>query len=1078
MSLLDDLRGLDISDIVDARGSLTASISAPGIQSTVQAGPASSALGDLGSALDTLREGVPDAAALLRPLAEAFGPLAGRFGADHLPIAELGDAVREGLEFVISLAASVSGEPAEFGRIFGTPLEEAMRVVGDQAGAAASLFGAGADAFASLMDGDAPTDPAAIVALAAELLLPLPHATLSSGRDALARVTASATALHLPRDRIHGLTVAIEAVAVAATPAALDAALRELAQVRVHLLGVLRDDLAFVSSEAARLRPSQLLAPLAAAGGALRLGRESVIDFLDSLRVGIVSLRAAIADLDLDLIRNFLEQLTPQLEAQARVLIEVPVDRAVEAAKDFIRRKLRELPVRALRAEVTRFLHEVAQTIEDAGLDGPAKAAHQLLADVTGKLDPAELTAAVHAALQQVNAALHAALDGVIDALDAIVARVDELAGTARDILGHLADALATFKTAVDGIAAAIAGLGIEEARDQMVEKLRTLRETVSELLSNVPLPEPLRPQIEQLADMVQGIDLDAVFAPVREAAAQLRLPPTLGPTIEGGLAEAARVTENLIPATLAEQLSAEVGGVLDSVRGFNPASLLPDVTGYLEQGAQLIESLDPRPAAEAIRAPFQAVLDAFDKIHPNRLLAPVISAYDRLLGQLPSPDPQTMVTSIKGVFDSAGTVAARAVLEPAARAVGGPGGSASVAEPGAANPAPTAELPPPASEVHAGDAVRLIGVVPARLRTALASLEAGPAGDAMRAVDSLGAGLARDIRALAAALPDVARRLDGDFDAMLSALAPVQLNAQFALQARWGANSGRLRVSLDAVAVVNPGALRAELKTGLDSMRDAARGIAADSAAFHAELERLATALESGPIGRLEGDLDGLLAALDPEPIAVEVDGLVNDMLALAPRLLGELMPDLTAFVDRLQALLNHYHPGAQAQKFLTVIDVLREELEMFDPRRLAAELAEIHAVLRATLTAYDPRVLAEELAGVSRAAAASLRALNPQTLLGDITFFQEAIDRLSAADPGARLATIGTELTEVGERLRAIDVDGLLAAVNELAPRLEDGFEQLIKALRDEIVALLEALRFAGGSASASVSVSAQVS
>ncbi|MBL7599350.1 hypothetical protein INQ10_25320, partial [Escherichia coli] len=62
--------------------------------------------------------------------------------------------------------------------------------------------------------------------------------------------------------------------------------------------------------------------------------------------------------------------------------------------------------------------------------------------------------------------------------------------------------------------------------------------------------------------------------------------------------------------------------------------------------------------------------------------------------------------------------------------------------------------------------------------------------------------------------------------------------------------------------------------------------------------------------------------------------------------------------------------------------------------------------------------------------------------------------------------------------EELRAIDIGALIAAVNGLGPELVENFEALIEALQDEIVALLDALRYAGGSGSASVSASVSIS
>jgi len=55
MSLLDDLHGLDVSGVVNARGSITAAVNAPGLQSVLSSGPASSVVGSLGSSLDVVK---------------------------------------------------------------------------------------------------------------------------------------------------------------------------------------------------------------------------------------------------------------------------------------------------------------------------------------------------------------------------------------------------------------------------------------------------------------------------------------------------------------------------------------------------------------------------------------------------------------------------------------------------------------------------------------------------------------------------------------------------------------------------------------------------------------------------------------------------------------------------------------------------------------------------------------------------------------------------------------------------------------------------------------------------------------
>ncbi|MBL7373016.1 hypothetical protein INQ23_27255, partial [Escherichia coli] len=90
-----------------------------------------------------------------------------------------------------------------------------------------------------------------------------PHATLSDGRSAIADLLRQSGALRLPQGRFAGLNLALQAVAEARTRAALDAAIADLERVRGNTISVIADDMAFVASQAARLRPAQLLQPLA-----------------------------------------------------------------------------------------------------------------------------------------------------------------------------------------------------------------------------------------------------------------------------------------------------------------------------------------------------------------------------------------------------------------------------------------------------------------------------------------------------------------------------------------------------------------------------------------------------------------------------------------------------------------------------------------------------------------------------------------------------------------------------------------------------------------------------------------------
>ncbi|NWN27598.1 hypothetical protein GY662_22620, partial [Escherichia marmotae] len=83
-----------------------------------------------------------------------------------------------------------------------------------------------------------------------------------------------------------------------------------------------------------------------------------------------------------------------------------------------------------------------------------------------------------------------------------------------------------------------------------------------------------------------------------------------------------------------------------------------------------------------------------------------------------------------------------------------------------------------------------------------------------------------------------------------------------FALQANFSANTARFKASITVVAAASPSAMRAELETAFAPARAALHRLFTGSGGVVADLDRLAACLEATPLARLEGDLDGLLAA------------------------------------------------------------------------------------------------------------------------------------------------------------------------------------------------------------------------
>jgi hypothetical protein len=1069
-SLLDGLADLDLTKMLDARGSIRAAVSTEDLERLTSGGAAQTALAGLGTALAEVEEALQDPAALARPLADALGELGGAFALDDEVVGRYLGAVREGAELVAGLFEGLDGDPAALGRVFGSSLGEALELVEQSVGGSVNVALDPAREIRALIDAlerGVPSDPVALGRFAAETFLPFSAGALGDVRDRISGLHSGALSIQLPPDRTAGLLHALDgitAAAVAADEGALERALADLERIRATTVASITTDLGQAVELIGRLHVAETLEAVASVGDALQTAERGVLDALDQWRDQIVLVREQIESVDAEDVAAVFDRLLDLAEQAARGF-EASVDAQVERAKVWVRELLAHLGLRALRAELSAFIHSIAQEIEDADLDRFARDAHRVLEQLSSAITSANVAGEIREQLDHLRELLEGAVGQVAGALEDVKAELDRLMDPALEALQGAAQALGAFKATVDAVVADVNNLGIEEAGQQVVDTLREIRETAEQLLSVVPLPESLRPVVEQLIETVESVDLRPVLKQVEEAAAQLRIPDELGAEVEETLQKAQDAIDNLIPDTLVASIEQEVSDTLAVIGEFNPASFLGSVSEFVDSVADTIHDVDLTPIAQTLEPPFQEVLVAIDAVHPRTLLQPAIDVFDSLLGELPGGKAagDALTGGFKTLVGTSGDAVTRAATAPAQAVAPG----AQLAQP---EPTGTFEEPPHSDSVRAGDIVRVIGFIPAKVREGLLALEAGPAGEALRAIDDLTAGLARDLRSVEEALFEIEDRLDGGIDDLLAPLAVAQVRAQLAIRANFSAGSFHVEGALDAVALVGPGPLRSDLTEPLALARERAR-----AAAEHARdpvLGRIASALEQARLTGLAGDLDGLLAALDPEPIAVEVDRLVDAALRTGLDVLREVGEQLKSAVDRLKALLGQLNPGVQIQKFVTVLDVLREEVELLSPRRLADELAEVHAAIRDTVAAYDPARFVADLQAVLASLEAEVRALDPAQLLGGVSF-EEVENRLHAAVPTNILHDLDTSLDDVGRELGAIDPAGLLDAVNGLAPRVAQEFRGALEATKEEILALLKSLKFATGSASASVEV-----
>ncbi|WP_437569789.1 hypothetical protein [Sorangium sp. So ce542] len=1096
MGLIDDLNSLDLGAVINARASITVAVESPQLRALVEGkGVVEVILGDLGEGLGELQNIAADPTALVKPIAgalEGIGPL---LDTKDLPLSEYLEAVRAGVEIIAALLRMLGGDPSNLGKAFGFQLGDLL----GRAGAALDSLipTANADVVGGLRamfaSGDSvPVEPGAFAALAAEALIPLPRADLMKIRTEATALLGGARAIDLPPDRAHGLVVALDAVAAAPDAAALSRALAGLEQARAHAVESIAADVASVASRLGALRAGDALRRIGEVGAGLRSAQEGVLELFGVLRTTVAEARVQVEGIETQPIRDAIALIVAKIEEIVATAIIQPIEALAARAEAWARGLLAHLPLRELRSRLARFLHEVADKVGELGIDRFAGDIRAQLVRVQGAIGAADIPSKIRAALQQIEPVIRAALDAISAALDAIKVALDAIAGVAQPIAEKAVALLQQFRGIIDEIKASIEGLSIQGATEQVVDLVRQLRAKAEEMFQSVHLPDAAKPLVDQLVAELEGIDVGArILAPVKEQLAGFDVLEQLH--VNEALGEARRVLGNLIPSDLGKTIEAEVGKALEVFQAFDVAKLQGALAGFLDEIAKKVEGFGTGMLVELLRAPFKLVLEALDQLHPRKLLAPVITAYDGALGGLTLPDNATLLrqlgTMLGGAAKAGGATATGGrVGGPAEESAGSAGGGAAAGDGGAGAPpaggagsalASAVELPDFAS-LRPGDFVRFLGYLPRKLREKLESLEAGAARELVRAVDALSGGLARDLRSVADELAAVERRLDDGLAGALAPLAEARGRTQLALEARFSAGGGvDLEGAIAAIALVGPGPMHDAIADRIGDSRLALRDAAeVGVGALGFELHRIADLLDSLALSRVGGDLDALLAALDPEPLAVEIDRLCLAMIRKLPQIVDEVGADAERLMDLLKGTLAHMNPAVQAQRLLRVFDVLREELAILSPATLADELAVVHEALVQAVSAYDPAAFAGEIGGMFAAIGASIRAVDPAQWLRpeDLAFLTETTDRVSGLIPTEALAGAGAALTEAGKTLEAIDIDGLLDDVEGMRDRIMGELERAIDEIAAEISALLASIKYAGsgGSASAEGSIS----
>ena len=382
MSLLDDIKGIDLSAVVNARASISVSLSGDDFQALIQGQGITQALSSLGTAIDALKSAQGEPQALLVPLVDAVAGLSGHFQTGDIEIAEFIDVIREGAEIITQILASIGdGDPTAFKMPTGERLGDVLDHVANFTGHFSSVGFDGAanvKALIDRIDQGFPADARQFAESAVDLLLPYDVSHLTAIRTGLDSMISGAATIAVNVNINAGLLASLERIRLAAeakNATVVNQELNQLVNIRNNTINSIRAILGQVTAQIQALNIAQHVAVIEQFAGAFRISSEGALEFLQNLQRQFAAVRTLIETAELPELGPIIDNIALKAEEMLRQTIEVPIDRAVNDLKTWLRDQLAHLKLRYYRGQVTAFFANVEKQIRAADLDGPAREA-------------------------------------------------------------------------------------------------------------------------------------------------------------------------------------------------------------------------------------------------------------------------------------------------------------------------------------------------------------------------------------------------------------------------------------------------------------------------------------------------------------------------------------------------------------------------------------------------------------------------------------------------------------------------------------------------------------------------------
>lgn len=1078
MSLISNLENLDLSVILNAKAAISVSVDDDGFQLAVTGDLNGVAFGELANIATQIKALNPQD--LGKAWEHLLEPILKNIRLENFPITELLAELKTGLEMGGSLLRQFAADPLSVGPQLGMPMADMITQFQNTAKNIVDVplddIKAARGIWDDLRKG-LPSDPSELAQDALTMLLPFPSNALKNMRGSLNQVRSQLKQPLFAKSMLAPVRFELtqmQAHAQAGNQTALNACL-----VRYPLLF---EELRASLSAACKGLPANIRSwnlevlkqPAETLFGLANTGKPNGLKFMSDLKKHLNHFESLIGLADEAKAREIMDRVNHYLDSLDAYLKSVYLDR-IDQGIDFLKRWVRELfaplGLRDLQDDIDAFFEQIVEAINKADIGQYASSLGLPFQALSEQLENLDLGQHLDQQIANVKDKIDGVITTINDQLVVINNGLNNLTNEIKAIFQQIANLLSEFGDALEQVNAEIEKLDVEGVTDEVIAALQNLREKGEELLAQAPIPEPMKPLIQQLIDELEKMDLEALIKnPARDALASLDIPAEIKEPLENAMPQLQEFLENVHPDRLTAQLQTELTHQLKAITDLATKSMGDVVSGFFGELQKGLDVLDPDQLVEILRIPYQKILAIFDNIAPDKLLKPATDAYDAFLADLPLTNPAQAAKATQSAVGASGKAIGKAAAAPV-KAAASPGVvKERQPESNAGNP----NLP----ELKPGDIIRqLLGKPLGQLRETIANLEPSQATTFLGHYRNLSSELAQDLRFLQTQLSSIVHLAEGSGDALLQELSDLEFDTSYAIESQIELGHLSIETELSILQTFSSTELFAQLGEELLEQQTKLKGSVQDMLGDCGNLlDNIADLLETNPISRLGDRLQNLLDAIDPEPVAAALDSVANTAFLKFLELTDVLDTDLETLINRIKRMIHQYNPALHLQRLREVMTVFWEEMAIINPHFWVSQITPLHQAIRESLSAYDPASWSAPLLTTVNALKTKLTNIDPSNILdlGQLNPFQAQANNAAAIDFTQLGADLKIALGDLTAGLDELDPAQLLTTVDELKNRILDQLNPVIDAIHQELLTLLKSLKYVSAQASASVSVS----